>query len=447
MKKLISAGMLLWVLLCLTSCLRDVRPANTYYESPKESTTVVTEQMTDQSVSNVTESETPVVTPKPHAQVMKWSDMHPSPDAVIMTPKEIEEENKRIADASDAIFDIFSCGSALASDELFSLVNKHGIPAEQRYDTDGSPISAEHMETVKSRMSIPAADEYPVVRAVLTARGNLRAIPDNKPYRKSPDNLYDSIQQTELCVGTAVLVLYTSGDGEYSFVISHSYSGWISSRDIGIADDDEIWRSFASPESFVCITDALYTNGNAFLDMGCTLPLVAEESLTYTVKLPIRNSDGILSDKEIYIPRNSASVGYLPYTYENYLTQAFKYEGTDYGWGGLDNGIDCSGFVRNVFKCFGFSFPRDTKHQDKVVGKALSVTGMGHADIAAQLDFSAPAAVYYPGHTLLYIGHDIDNNLYYFIHAPQIGEKVCVTTKSDLTGMTYIGRVGPSTEA
>ena len=72
---------------------------------------------------------------------------------------------------------------------------------------------------------------------------------------------------------------------------------------------------------------------------------------------------------------------------------------------------------------------------------------MGHADIAAQLDFSAPAAVYYPGHTLLYIGHDIDNNLYYFIHAPQIGEKVCVTTKSDLTGMTYIGRVGPSTEA
>ena len=110
-----------------------------------------------------------------------------------------------------------------------------------------------------------------------------------------------------------------------------------------------------------------------------------------------------------------------------------------YSWGGLDHGVDCSGFISNVMRTFGFMLPRDTKDQQNVVGTAQDVKGKGHAEIAAVLaQTDAPTAVYTPGHVMFYLGYDAVTGQYSFIHAPQIGESVSVTTKTDLSAVTYI---------
>ena len=434
--------------LSLTSCLREATPI-IKNETQTEQTTVsmaetdsqdTTDAVTD--TEDVTEPEPDEPDVEPNVEVVKWTSRHPSPTTVIMTADEIEAENRRMAEDSESLIDIFSFGDTVSAAELRSLIGRHSVPPEERYDSDGAPISKEHKEKVKERMNIGDAESFKTEHGIMTSRGNLRAVPDKMPYHKSPDNRYDSIQNTELAVGTPVLVLYTTYDSEYYFIVSGCYSGWMKTSDVALSDDIDLWMSFAAPERFVCMTDALYRDGEQSFDMGCILPLVSKGQGGYNVLSPVRNEAGKLDTRELTVPKVSAVEGYLPYTYENYLNQAFKYEGTEYGWGGLNDGVDCSGFVLNVFKCFGFRFPRDTKDQDKVVGCALDVAGQSHNYIAASLDGNVPTVVYYPGHTLLYIGFDESDGKYYFIHAPKIGERVSVTSKSDLSGMTYIGQVG-----
>jgi len=426
------------VSMCLTSCLRDAStvPYESYIpETFTEMSENVTEIITD------TEAPPPEV-PKPHAEVMKWCSLYETSADVIMTEDLIKAENRKILNGSDAVTDIFSYPETVTADELRSLIAKYNLPGEVRYDSDGSVITEEYKNTVRLRMTVDDNGTTSVKLGIVVSRCDLRAVPDTKPYRKSVDNLYDSIQLTELAVGVPVQVLFTSFDGLYYYVVSYFYSGWVSCESVAIAADRAEWSYFAEPERFAVVTDALYAENDAKLDMGVTLPFVSNDNHYITVHVPVRLADSSLSLDELILPKTSASIGYLPYTYENYLTQAFKYEGTEYGWGGLDDGVDCSGFVSNVFKCFGFFLPRDTKDQHKIVGSAIDVSSKSHTEIASYLEHAIPTAVYYPGHTLLYIGHDAKDGKYYFIHAPQIGEKVTVTTKTDLTGMTYIGRLG-----
>jgi len=432
--------------LCLTSCLREVKTNEQTAKSTEETTAKMTESATKETFPVQTEPFMPQEPAPLHKDVLKWTSQYTNSDILIMTESEIEAENARMLKDCTSLVDILEFGDKVTAEKLRLLIAKNAIPSEVRYDSDGSEIPDSHREQINGRMKVEAEGELQVMRGVMTKRGNLRAIPDDKPYRKSPDNMYDSVQLTELPVGTPVLVLYSTSDDEYYFVVSQIYNGWVKKTDVAITEDEGLWNCFTDPESFICITDALYKNGAVKLDMGSTLPLISVGEREYSVEYPIRTSGGFLDVATVRIPLTSASRGYLPYTYENYLIQAFKYENTEYGWGGLDDGIDCSGFVSNVFACFGFEFPRDTKDQDKTVGSALAVKGKNHSAIAERLVDGVPTAVYFPGHTLLYIGYDSSDGKYYFIHAPQIGEKVSVTYKEDLSGMTYIGRVGDPTK-
>lgn len=445
MKIIFSSSLCIIAALSLCSCLRDAYPlpsATSRTDSaPSEtvsvSTTLPHESESESDVESVTESGTEPTELPLRAEVAKWCSANPMSDAVLMTSDEIKAENERMLRESPSMCDIFSFGESVARETLSQMIAKHDIP-HGGFDSDGSEIHAEHIDTVRRRMTLGDAAEYSVRYAVMTSRGYVRAIPDSKPYRTSPENPYDTVQSTELAVGTPVLVLYTSYDNEYYFILSQCYSGWIRSGEAATVDSRDVWLDFARPERFICITEPLYRDGEIKLDMGATLPLVGTDGSTYSALLPSRRDDGTAEYTSISLPASAASEGYLPYTYKNYLVQAFKYEGTPYGWGGLDDGVDCSGFVCNVFKCFGFVFPRDTSQQNAVVGDSCRV---GVSSAAQLLDTYAPTVVYYPGHTLLYIGRDGADGRYYFIHAPQIGEHVTVTAKDSLSGMTYVCRV------
>lgn len=444
MKKIFRALACIFAALSLCSCLRDAYPLS---ETVASSSSVPLESSAEQdtvSFESESESETdsPIDDELPlREEVVRWCEANPASDDVIMTLSEIQTENERMRNTAPSMYDIFSFGNKISSEHLYSMISEHNVP-HGGYDSDGSVIHDEHMDTVRRRMSLDGASEYNISYGVMTTRGYVRAIPDDKPYRTSPANPYDTVQSTELSLGSPVLVLYSTFDEEYYFILSYCYSGWVKCSELALANDREHWLEFAKPQSFICITDSMYIDGEIKLDMGAVLPLAEVSNDGYKATLPCRRTDGMLDSTTIYVSKTSASNGYLPYTYKNYLIQAYKYEGTPYGWGGLDDGIDCSGFVCNVFRCFGFIFPRDTSQQNSIVGVSCKV---GETSAYSLLDTFVPTVVYYPGHTLLYIGRDSEDGKYYFIHAPQIGEKVCVTAKNELNGMTYVCHISTHT--
>ena len=76
------------------------------------------------------------------------------------------------------------------------------------------------------------------------------------------------------------------------------------------------------------------------------------------------------------------------------VSYAMQFVGNPYVWGGnsLTNGVDCSGFVHEVYAHFGISTPRYSK-AFKSVGQAVSFDNIQPGDV-----------VVYPGHVAIYAG-------------------------------------------
>ncbi len=451
--KTLACVLLFTLSLSLTSCLREAgspdsgmiqsEPQHSTSETSDKSTTE-TEEGSETEIESFDYSQ--VIHPEEEVSEVAamWIDAHKGSDNVILTLDEIFAENDRIKDASPTVVDILDFKSSYTKEELKSSLEKFVPFSDKRYDSDGTPITKEHIDSVVANRGAESLQpKNKVLRGIVTSRANLRGLPDDKPYRTAPDNPYDSIQLTELHVGTPLWVLHESLDGEYFFVKSFNYEGWVKSKNIAVTNDEELWQSFADPEEFVCVTDTKITLCTEEVDMGVRLLLVGIRNGKYEVVMPRRGIDGELVKQAVSVDPAFVSYGYLPYTYENFIIQAFKYEGTMYSWGGLDTGVDCSGFISNVMRTFGFMFPRDTKDQGSVVGSSVSMSGKTHDEIAAFLaDVTVPTAVYYPGHVLFYLGRDGKGGVHNFIHAPKIGEAVSVTTKESLAGMTFACPIG-----
>lgn len=76
------------------------------------------------------------------------------------------------------------------------------------------------------------------------------------------------------------------------------------------------------------------------------------------------------------------------------VSYAMQFKGNPYVWGGnsLTNGVDCSGFVHEVYAHFGISTPRYSQ-AFKSVGQAVSFDNIQPGDV-----------VVYPGHVAIYAG-------------------------------------------
>jgi cell wall-associated NlpC family hydrolase len=79
------------------------------------------------------------------------------------------------------------------------------------------------------------------------------------------------------------------------------------------------------------------------------------------------------------------------------VAYALQFVGNPYVWGGnsLTNGVDCSGFVHEVYAHFGISTPRYSQ-SFKTAGQPVSYNNMKAGDV-----------VVYPGHVAIYIGNGL----------------------------------------
>ncbi len=309
--------------------------------------------------------------------------------------------------------------------ELKEIISAYAMPNRDIVDGNGKHVDRALRNQILENRALDTIPTAATVKtAIVTTRCDLKSMPtelDLYDYGK-PD--YSLIQETELIVSTPVFVLHESTDGQFLFVQSYYYRGWIPASSVAYCDEEN-YSFFADPRRFVVVTDPILEVSGARLDMGAVLPYVHETFDFFNVSLPIRLEDGTLGYEEAKIEKSSAHYGYMPYTMNNYYRQAFSYLGTEYGWGGKNGGVDCSSFVCSVMRCFGLYLPRNTSAQIQYAGLTRKLQFPTAEESARVLcEITVPATIHRPGHVMLYLGEK--DGEHYVVHAPQAGQVVSV---------------------
>ena len=377
------------------------------------------------------------------AEAVEWIDYYNgrfgdgSADRVIMTRDEIDALNREITEKCDAVYDIEYTESTRMGDDVRAMIERYAIPAASTVRRDGSAITSAEREYVFANRNLEKIpDEVAPKGAIITSRCSLRSLPTDIGFYAAGDTYYDKIEETELIAGFPVLVLHESADGAFVFVESYYYRGWVDSRFAAYCSAEK-YGLFKGSTNLVTVTAKRTYASGSVLDMGARLPYVSEDRDNFYVSLPSRADDGTLMLATTSLTKSSAVFGSLPFTMKNYFAQAFKYLGTDYGWGGAGGNVDCSGFVCAVMRSFGIYLPRNTGDQSSLSVLLTSVSGTGDTNIKTAIESAnSPAAIYRPGHVMLYLG-TVDGVIH-VIHAPTGGDKVKVAPLTYLTNITGI---------
>lgn len=304
---------------------------------------------------------------------------------------------------------------------------------------DGSPATEESfMEFINNTQNPNPQKEQQILYGIAVKRTHLRAFPSPRAIGDDPnDKDFDYQYLSSIRVNEPVVITSISNDGKYYLAKNICCSGWIPTDSVAICKDKAQWLSawdIAPENTLVVYGDKVYTEysntaaetSSLMLTMGTVLetadpsdPNVLIDNRAayqnYVVWLPTRNTDGSYGKKLTLISEhNKVSLGYLPLTKENIAKVAFSALGNTYGWGGSLLSDDCSGYIRNIYKCFGLELARNTVWQTAMPMARSDMRYMCREERAELLD-SLPigSILYFNGHEMLYLGKE--NGKYYVV--------------------------------
>ncbi len=268
--------------------------------------------------------------------------------------------------------------------------------------------------------------------AVCTTRSTLLVFPTEDLLLDDPSDADFDLNYLSIVKVNEPLILRTcSADGQYYAAMSSCCAGWIKASDVAICKDKQEWLEawdYPSDQLLVVYDDKIYTEDSRFqpetanrkLPMGTCLQLASEEEIqgrisnrtahnNHAVWMPVRRDDGTYEKKLALIGENrKVSEGYLPLTTRNVLKVALNQLGDAYGWGGMMGTNDCSGYVRDVYSCFGIDMPRSS-NRNNGVAKAWDLSGMTDTKKADFIKRLPPGTLLaFSGHEMLYLGYEGD---------------------------------------
>jgi len=346
-----------------------------------------------------------------------WRKNLKNGDAVIMNSNDITKYNKEMLRKQPTTnYDLKIYPKSVKGTALQAMLQENDFPTGY---VNGQSISGSFKNQILSNMNLGAvAAANPVKWGLAVRRSSLRLYPSVEGvFDDADEQEFDSLQATIINPGEAVAILHRSADLKWNFVQSNNYRGWVLADNIAETSYKE-WLKWQNPDRFLVVTAAelnLQVNSEALLlEMGSHLPVVGKDKNNYIVQLPQRQGDGkAVFTKKMISADGQVHLGNLPYTRANIIKQAFKFYGQPYGWGGLKDSVDCSSFVMDIYRSFGFMMPRDADTQEIAVGKVQSVTPQ---NVQSVLDAALPGAtLHMDGHVMLYLGHLDDQ--YYVINA------------------------------
>ncbi len=382
------------------------------------------------------------------SQADYWAKKVGDPDRVQAQLAEIEKLNRDIRKTSkdtrdmagwpDEPYDAVACVKGLLSgaesDADWCYANW------ARYDGSGQIRSRDELyaprianckdTTVNIESQKPDMREYKY--AVCTTRSTLLVFPTEDWLLDSPsDPDYDLNYLSVVRVNEPLILRTMSADGEYYSAMSSGCSGWIRASDVAVCRDKQEWLeawNYPSDQLLVVYDDKIYTEDSRFqpetanrkLPMGTCLQLASEEDSKgrisnrtahncHVVWMPVRRADGTYEKKLALIGENrKVSEGYLPMTTRNVLKVALNQLGDAYGWGGMMGTNDCSGYIRDVYRCFGIDMPRSC-NRNNGVAKSYGLSGMSDAEKTAFIKRLPPGTLLaFDGHEMLYLGYEGD---------------------------------------
>jgi hypothetical protein len=146
-------------------------------------------------------------------------------------------------------------------------------------------------------------------------------------------------------------------------VVSEKGIGWVRSEQIALGEESEI-NSLVKSEDFLVVTGEsvpFYSDKEGSLVsgwMGMSTQMAYKKGNPSIVLVPTRKIDGTLVIQEAWLKEQAdVSVGYLPYTKKNIITQATKLLDLVYDWTGGWYGRNHTTILADLFGCFGFKFP------------------------------------------------------------------------------------------
>ncbi|MDO4921982.1 MAG: SH3 domain-containing protein [Phascolarctobacterium sp.] len=350
-----------------------------------------------------------------------WTAQNKEGDKLILDAKGVQSFNAKVRAASRSVPDLLHYPATVSGDSLKTRIMDYLVLEDDLY-LHGNKVSENYKNILRKQTNVGAVPATVTPRyAVTVRRSSLRNLPTGEGlFYYAAERNFDALQETSLDPGEPLLVLHQSANKYFYYVQSVNYSGWISTFNIAFTDK-KTWQQYAEPEDFLVVTAAnvsLKTSGEQVIyQQGARLPLVSEQSDTYTVEAPVRSKTGLLQKQRLLLPKSvGVHKGYLPYTSNNILRAAFAFYDMPYGWGGLKNSVDCSSLVFNAYRTVGIYLPRNADEQEEGAGTKKLLEALDDKQKTVAINGLRPgAALYMDGHVVLYLGQI--NGVPYVIHS------------------------------
>lgn len=394
-----------------------------------------------------------------------WINRLSDPHKVLKTPEEIKVLNEDIHAMIKDTVDVFKMETRKAGKLIHSQIELAFKTVRGRilFDVEGNRIPKslfdEEIGPNLDLDQIPSS--IPIRWAAAVRATSVRALPTPvKMLEEIGDIEFDQVQFTLIKLWTPVTIFHTTRDGAWSYIQAPYVRGWVKSKDIAIfSSRDDLKHYVKSNQFLVVLGESIPVYEDSALQafyqrpsMGSIIPLKKKSEAGYEVWMPTRNADGKVNLQTAYIDSKSdVSTEFPAFTQANIIRQAFKLLGARYGWGGMYDGRDCSGFTHDVFLSMGLEMPRDSKQQAFVgtqLGHYSPFEDQGDKAAALRSGGAGLTLLRMPLHLMLYLGEE--NGNFYVIHSTW-AERISMTSDeknrinqvvvSDLTlnGNSYLG--------
>ncbi len=367
---------------------------------------------------------------EPMAHAEYWVGRIQAPHQVMLTPTEITAFNHAISAAMpQAIVEMDRFPDAIDRNTLQRWLAADRLPRGQERYSAGELVSNSFYDQVAQNMNLKSLrDMNPVEWGFTVGRTDLRTFPTATASSEDDESDdFDLFQETAVNIAEPVAVLHRSGDGAWFYVQTYNYRGWVRAADVALAPSRQTWKEKREAASFLIITGTKVVPRETVMGhpapawragMGTRIPFLGMEQGGYAVEIPQRDSNGKLSWRKAWIHgKADVSVGYLSYTRAHILRQAFKMLGENYGWGGLQEGRDCSSFIMDIYRVFGIWAPRNADQQEKVPGRHVALQGVAERSSRyALMERAEPGAtLHMRNHVMMYLGQA--DGKHYAIHS------------------------------
>ena len=324
-----------------------------------------------------------------------WAAKHTDSDKLLLDAEAINKLNKQFEESESLnINDLKNMSETVNGIDLNStLLNAAQSDIDyftswDAYDADGNLIDSSYFTDILNNTQNPnATTEQDVLYGICVNRTVMTCLPTDKAIKDDfDDNDFDNIYICNVMVNDPFRIESVSADGKYYWGYSRILTGWVPSKDIAICANKEEWLDawdMNPDEAFVVYGDKILTEesrnnpeiSKRELHLGTILKLAKENEWeisdrinnrsaynNHVVWMPVRNEDGSFKKELCLISQHTKThEGFLPLTEENIAKVAFGSLGNVYGWGGMLNSVDCSGFNKDIYRCFGIFSSRDVK--------------------------------------------------------------------------------------